>query len=175
MRGNNYAGSSAGGQGARLLPCTLSAIAILLSLCGFFVVSSFVLTHLYPTPQPTINAREIPTIVAQTAAAAVAQTEIASSPSRPPVPSSTLTATVTLISVATSIPENASTLPTTSTLIPNATTTQLIYVRPTLEDIPGRPASDDACCRHCTNSQACGNGCVSWNFTCHQPMGCACP
>jgi hypothetical protein len=175
MQDENHAGSSAGGHGVRPLPCTLSAIAILLSLCAFFVVSSFVLTHLYPTPQPAIGATSVQTIVVQTAAAEIAQTVIANFQSRPTAPSTTCTATVTLIPVSTSIPENVLTLPATSTLIPYATTTQFIYVRPTLEDIPGRPASGDACCRHCTNSQPCGNGCISWNFTCHQPPGCACP
>ncbi len=175
MQDKNHVGSSAGGHGVKLLPCTLSAIAILLSLCGFFVVSSFVLTHLYPTPQPTTGATSVQTIVVQTAAAEVAQTVSANFQSRSPTASSTCTATVTLTPVPTSIPENVSTLSAASTLIPYATTAQLIYVRPTLEDIPGRPASGDACCRHCTNSQPCGNGCISWNFTCHQPPGCACP
>ena len=119
MQDKNHAGPSAGGHGIRLLPCTLSATAILLSLCAFFVVSSFVLTYLYPTPQPKTGATSIQTIVIQTAAAEVAQTVIANFQSRPPAAPGACTAT--------------------ATLIPYATTTQRIYVRPTLEDIPGRP------------------------------------
>jgi len=30
------------------------------------------------------------------------------------------------------------------------------------------------CCKVCTNSQACGDSCISKNYTCHQPPGCAC-
>lgn len=33
---------------------------------------------------------------------------------------------------------------------------------------------DSECCVTCTSSQACGNGCISSAFTCHQPEGCAC-
>ncbi|MGD0766139.1 MAG: hypothetical protein ABR978_07515 [Dehalococcoidia bacterium] len=30
------------------------------------------------------------------------------------------------------------------------------------------------CCKVCTSGKACGNGCISKNYTCHQPPGCAC-
>jgi hypothetical protein len=30
------------------------------------------------------------------------------------------------------------------------------------------------CCRVCSNSQACGNGCIPWSHTCRQWPGCAC-
>lgn len=30
------------------------------------------------------------------------------------------------------------------------------------------------CCMHCDKGQACGNSCISWDKTCHQPPGCAC-
>jgi len=33
---------------------------------------------------------------------------------------------------------------------------------------------DAYCCKVCTNSQACGNSCISWSYTCHKPPGCAC-
>ena len=32
----------------------------------------------------------------------------------------------------------------------------------------------DGCCKHCNNSQPCGNSCISFSKTCHQPPGCAC-
>jgi hypothetical protein len=30
------------------------------------------------------------------------------------------------------------------------------------------------CCKVCKKGQACGNSCISWDKTCHQPPGCAC-
>lgn len=37
------------------------------------------------------------------------------------------------------------------------------------------PVAAEACCKICSStSKACGDGCISRNFTCHQPVGCAC-
>ncbi|WP_110599775.1 hypothetical protein [Salinicola lusitanus] len=30
------------------------------------------------------------------------------------------------------------------------------------------------CCKVCRKGKACGNSCISRNYTCHQPEGCAC-
>ena len=30
------------------------------------------------------------------------------------------------------------------------------------------------CCKYCTTGKACGDSCISKNYTCHQPPGCAC-
>jgi hypothetical protein len=30
------------------------------------------------------------------------------------------------------------------------------------------------CCKICTTGKACGDSCISRNYTCHQPPGCAC-
>ncbi|MCH4810040.1 hypothetical protein [Vreelandella neptunia] len=30
------------------------------------------------------------------------------------------------------------------------------------------------CCKTCSKGKACGNSCISRNYTCHQPKGCAC-
>lgn len=30
------------------------------------------------------------------------------------------------------------------------------------------------CCKVCRKGKACGNSCISRNYTCHQPQGCAC-
>jgi hypothetical protein len=38
------------------------------------------------------------------------------------------------------------------------------------EETPAR----GSCCKVCKSSQACGNSCISWSKTCHQPPGCAC-
>lgn len=32
----------------------------------------------------------------------------------------------------------------------------------------------DDCCRVCKQSKACGDGCISQSYDCHQPTGCAC-
>lgn len=42
--------------------------------------------------------------------------------------------------------------------------------KPRQETTP--PAAE--CCRYCTNSKACGNGCIPYENQCHQPPGCAC-
>jgi len=43
---------------------------------------------------------------------------------------------------------------------------------------PPPPAAADTpaqgCCKYCTTGKACGDGCISKNYTCHQPPGCAC-
>lgn len=47
---------------------------------------------------------------------------------------------------------------------------------PTLRPDP-RPSlqpAQRACCKVCRKGQPCGNSCISWNKTCHQPPGCAC-
>jgi hypothetical protein len=38
--------------------------------------------------------------------------------------------------------------------------------------VPGMEAP--ACCKICTVGKACGNSCISRNYTCRQPPGCAC-
>jgi hypothetical protein len=35
-------------------------------------------------------------------------------------------------------------------------------------------AAPRVCCKICTTGKACGNSCISRNYTCHQPPGCAC-
>ena len=30
------------------------------------------------------------------------------------------------------------------------------------------------CCKVCRKGKACGNSCISRNYTCHRPPGCAC-
>jgi hypothetical protein len=41
------------------------------------------------------------------------------------------------------------------------------------EDAPSSEPSG-TCCKVCRGSQACGNSCISYKYTCHQPPGCAC-
>lgn len=35
-------------------------------------------------------------------------------------------------------------------------------------------AQADSCCRHCKNSQPCGDSCIARDLKCHKPPGCAC-
>lgn len=45
--------------------------------------------------------------------------------------------------------------------------------RPSLSDL--RPVKgDDACCKHCSKGQPCGNTCISAKSKCKSPPGCAC-
>jgi hypothetical protein len=39
---------------------------------------------------------------------------------------------------------------------------------------PQQPAATRTCCKVCTRGKACGNSCISLNYTCHQSPGCAC-
>lgn len=43
--------------------------------------------------------------------------------------------------------------------------------RPTLTELAQR---QDACCKHCTKGQPCGNTCISAKARCKSPPGCAC-
>lgn len=36
------------------------------------------------------------------------------------------------------------------------------------------PAEARECCKICRKGCACGNTCISCQYTCHQPPGCAC-
>ena len=35
-------------------------------------------------------------------------------------------------------------------------------------------AADEGCCRVCVRGKACGDACISRDYQCHQPPGCAC-
>ena len=39
---------------------------------------------------------------------------------------------------------------------------------------PDPVAEERECCRVCRAGQACGNSCISRDYECHQPPGCAC-
>jgi len=45
---------------------------------------------------------------------------------------------------------------------------------PTPTPTTSNAAPAQACCKICTTGKACGNGCISRAYTCHQPPGCAC-
>lgn len=43
------------------------------------------------------------------------------------------------------------------------------------EDSPAAVSTPtQGCCKYCTTGKACGDGCISKSYTCHQPPGCAC-
>lgn len=47
------------------------------------------------------------------------------------------------------------------------------FLLPTLP--PASSGGDSGgCCKMCSTGKACGNSCISKNYTCHQPPGCAC-
>ena len=39
---------------------------------------------------------------------------------------------------------------------------------------PTMPALDAACCKFCSKGQPCGDTCISRDYTCNTPPGCAC-
>ncbi len=57
--------------------------------------------------------------------------------------------------------------PTATRRPPTATPAPVLFGNPAPPVSPG-------CCKVCRNSKACGNSCISWSKTCHQPPGCAC-
>lgn len=47
---------------------------------------------------------------------------------------------------------------------------------PAATDAPPPANTEDPCCKHCgTTSQPCGDSCISLEYTCSEPPGCACP
>ncbi len=45
---------------------------------------------------------------------------------------------------------------------------------PVSTPIPAAPPQQQACCKHCTTGQPCGDSCISRSYTCRKPPGCAC-
>jgi hypothetical protein len=87
-------------------------------------------------------------------------------------PTITLTSTITFTPTITSTP--TITLTPTSTKKP--TSTASLTLLPNVNVFPTQGSSGQTCCKHCgSDSQPCGNSCISLNKTCHQPPGCACP
>lgn len=43
-----------------------------------------------------------------------------------------------------------------------------------LISVPDSPVQVAACCKICRKGKACGNSCISRQYTCRQPPGCAC-
>jgi endonuclease YncB( thermonuclease family) len=58
----------------------------------------------------------------------------------------------------------------------NAPPTVAPLIQPTIVVVPQQPLSNpNSCCKVCgSDSQPCGDSCISLRYTCHQPPGCAC-
>lgn len=71
-------------------------------------------------------------------------------------------------------------LPFTPTATPTSCRTpQSVRTKPGQTWLPPPPTyappTNDPCCKHCgPNSQPCGDSCISLEYVCHQPPGCAC-
>jgi len=130
----------------------LSVVGVcILALCAIVGISSIANSHTTPTPPVPIN---ISTIIASTAAAAQAQTEIVA----PILSIPSIIPSVTFASTWAPLPTETPFI--ISTLIPI----------PTLAQMPG-----NACCKICSKGQPCGNSCISRKDVCHKAPGCACP
>jgi len=68
------------------------------------------------------------------------------------------------------IPEILCAEPDQITAIPARQSTAPVPLLPQ----PATPAPTRSCCRICTTGKACGNSCINRNYTCRQPVGCAC-
>ena len=115
-------------------------------------------------------------------------TKIGKSGSRVPelisvVPTLTCTSTSTATLTETSTPTASITNTVTPTIGATGTNTLIPYYPPTK---PKKQSKDresrrprrlpDGCCKHCgSDSQPCGNSCISLSYTCSKPAGCACP
>jgi uncharacterized membrane protein YgcG len=164
----------------------LIAAGIIVTLCILGLCSSAVISAINPTPQPTIDIDAINTSAMQTAGAPYTQTAITSGKELSVTP----TPSPTAIIVPTIIPAS------TSTPIPTMTPTIFISVLPTVAPTSysggslgngssgngssgsgssGSGSSSGGCCKVCSNSQPCGDACISLKYTCHKPRGCACP
>ena len=96
------------------------------------------------------------------------ETRLPSQPSKTPTLTLTLTPTFTFT-------------PTLTVYVPEPTQTKKPDDDPKPTDPPAStepppppPPTDDPCCKHCVNSQACGDSCISIGDNCTQPAGCAC-
>ncbi len=65
--------------------------------------------------------------------------------------------------------DTVSTMATFSSMSSDATNL-LIRAQPSTGIIQQR----EECCKICTVGKACGNSCISRDYQCHQPPGCAC-
>jgi len=115
-------------------------------------------------------------------------------PTRRVVVASSATSTPTLTYTATSTFTPTFTFTPSLTFTPSATATFTLTCTPTTpppiivyptytKDKSNNPPpppppvsspTEDPCCKHCVNSQACGNSCIPIGNTCTQPPGCAC-
>jgi hypothetical protein len=131
------------------------------------------------TPKVMDTPLSIDAIIELTYSASIAQTALVSSPTPLPTltPASQIenapTATVFIFQLQTDVAQPTEYIYSTNTPF---IFTQPTSVQPTLITVP-LPTSGDSgggCCKHCSVGKPCGDSCISKNYTCHKPPGCAC-
>jgi len=151
------------------IPFIVVPIAGALALLGLCIaVLSPLINSIFvrPTPQPTID-------LVALQLTAIAQVWLSTTQTALAIPTDIIVPTETPLPTFTAIPTS------TPLPLPTVTATATLFLsilpanQPTL-DIPQR-SNPVACCKHCSNSQPCGDSCISKEKTCHQPPGCACP
>lgn len=122
-----------------------------------------------PTPQPTQDMLKLQSLAITKAWLYYTMTAL-SLPTNTAQPTSTITNTPA--PTQTSIP--------TATLIPSPLPTATMFFSKlpvnqpqNIVTVPVQQESG-ACCKYCSNSQPCGDSCISLSKTCHKPPGCAC-
>lgn len=59
--------------------------------------------------------------------------------------------------------------------VPVATVSPTPIGSRSLAVVTAAPTAARVCCKHCANSQPCGDSCISLKYTCQKGIGCACP
>jgi hypothetical protein len=144
-------------------------VVFILGLCSSAVTA---ITGKKPsaTAQPTLDLVSIQSTALAQAWLSYTQTA-AALPTNTPLPTNTFLPTDT--------PVPTSTLTPIPILLPTETATVFFSIlpgnqEPTLITVPNQP-STGSCCKHCgASSQPCGDSCISKNYTCSKPPGCAC-
>lgn len=149
---------------------TLILIGVLGAIClvSLGVISIIGAVSPSNTPMPALDLNAIKTSAVLTAWAPITQTTLAIPKSSPtllptPTPFATLMSLPTFAILPSPVPSPIS-IPTLASF-PTA-----VYIPPPKSKSPAQ-----ACCKHCgSDSQACGDSCISLSKNCHQPPGCAC-
>ena len=122
-----------------------------------------------PTIIPKAKNLELPTVTLQPSITPTYR------PAATSLPTATCTITPTVTLRATAIPTQAPTRPRSIATLAPPTAKPLPTATLAPKVIPTSPPVSSGCCKHCGNSQPCGDSCISWSKTCHKIGGCACP
>lgn len=149
-------------KSGKILILVLSG-AVFLNTC--FCINAIGPVFENPTPHPTQDLLKLQSLAVTKAWLSYTMTALA-------LPTNTAIPTNTPLPTYTSVPTF------TQVIYPTATATMFFSKLPINQTqvIVTYPTQDQSlgCCKHCTNSQPCGDSCISLSKTCHQPTGCAC-